>query len=74
MGTPRSQIKAGLKVRIVQKQHQWSGTLTEGIVKDILTNSPTHPRGIKVRLASGEVGRVQHVEGENHSDRHPQRF
>jgi uncharacterized repeat protein (TIGR03833 family) len=55
----RSQIKAGIRVKIVLKQHQQSGTLTEGIVKEILTNSPTHPHGIKVRLTDGKVGRVQ---------------
>lgn len=60
-GTNRSAIKAGLRVNIVLKQDQQSGKLTEGIVKDILTNSPTHPHGIKVRLVSGEVGRVKEV-------------
>ena len=55
----RSQIKAGIRVKIVLKQDQHSGKLTEGIVKDILTNSQTHPRGIKVRLTDGKVGRVQ---------------
>lgn len=54
-------IKQGLKVNIVLKQDQRSGKLTCGIVKDILTNSPTHPHGIKVRLQSGEVGRVQEI-------------
>jgi len=48
-------------VAIVQKQDQPTGRLTEGIVKDILTNSPTHPHGIKVRLETGEVGRVQEI-------------
>ncbi|MBA3007846.1 MAG: YwbE family protein [Proteobacteria bacterium] len=62
-GMNRNDIKAGLRVFIVLKQDQRSGKLTEGIVKDILTNSPTHPHGIKVRLASGEVGRVKKVEG-----------
>ncbi|MDO8946520.1 MAG: YwbE family protein [Desulfocapsaceae bacterium] len=62
-GINRNDIKAGLRVFIVLKQDQRSGKLTEGIVKDILTNSPTHPHGIKVRLASGEVGRVKKVEG-----------
>lgn len=57
-GTKRSSIKPGMKVEVVQKQHQRSGTLTGGIVKDILTNSAKHPRGIKVRLESGVVGRV----------------
>jgi len=55
----RSQIKPGIRVRIVLKQDQRSGKLTEGVVKDILTNSPTHPHGIKVRLLDGKVGRVQ---------------
>lgn len=58
-GTTRSHIKIGQTVQIVQKHHQRTGTLTEGIVKNILTNSPTHPHGIKVRLRSGEVGRVK---------------
>ena len=60
-GTSRANIKTGIKVKIVQKQDQASGRLTEGVVKDILTNSPTHPHGIKVRLASGEVGRVKEI-------------
>jgi len=55
----RSRIKPGIRVRIVLKQDQRSGKLTDGIVKDILTNSSTHPRGIKVRLRDGKVGRVQ---------------
>lgn len=57
----RSQIKPGIQVRIVLKQHQQSGKLTDGIVKDILTKSSTHPHGIKVRLTDGKVGRVQSV-------------
>lgn len=60
-GSRRSDIRPGLKVRIVQKQDQATGALTEGIVRDILTNSPTHPHGIKVRLESGEVGRVKEI-------------
>jgi uncharacterized repeat protein (TIGR03833 family) len=52
----------GMKVMIVLKQDQLTGKLTEGIVKDILTSSPTHPRGIKVRLETGEVGRVKKIE------------
>ncbi len=60
-GTNRDNIKSGTRVAIVQKHHQGSGELTEGIVADILTNSPNHPRGIKVRLESGEVGRVQEI-------------
>lgn len=59
--TRRSDIKPGTKVLIVQKQHQKTGELTEGIVKDLLTNSPNHHRGIKVRLQSGIVGRVQKI-------------
>jgi len=59
--TKRSDIKPGLHVRIVLKQDQRSGKLTEGIVKDILTKSPTHPHGIKVRLQSGQVGRVKEI-------------
>ena len=54
----RCNIKLGLHVKIILKQDQKSGKLTEGIVKDILTNSPTHPHGIKVRLKDGRVGRV----------------
>jgi len=60
-GKNRSDIKAGTRVQIVQKQDQRSGKLTEGIVKDILTKSSTHPHGIKVRLTSGVVGRVKNV-------------
>ncbi|MBK5133855.1 MAG: YwbE family protein [Candidatus Lokiarchaeota archaeon] len=55
----RNQIKLGTHVKIVLKQHQRTGKLTEGIVKTILTNSSTHPHGIKVRLEDGKVGRVQ---------------
>lgn len=58
-GSNRKNIKIGQKVKIVQKHHQRSGELTEGIVKRILTNSPVHPHGIKVLLESGLVGRVQ---------------
>ena len=60
-GTLRSDIKPGLEVLIVLKKDQPTGKLTRGIVKDILTSSPTHPHGIKVRLQSGEVGRVKEV-------------
>ncbi len=56
--TNRSEVPPGTHVFVVQKQDQPTGRLTEGVVKDILTNSPTHPRGIKVRLESGIVGRV----------------
>jgi uncharacterized repeat protein (TIGR03833 family) len=57
----RSQIKLGIRVKIVLKQDQRSGKLTKGIVRDILTNSSTHPHGIKVRLTDGKVGRVQSI-------------
>jgi len=60
-GMNRSEIKAGLRVCIVLKEDQRSGKLTEGVVKDILTKSPTHPHGIKVRLESGAVGRVKEI-------------
>jgi uncharacterized repeat protein (TIGR03833 family) len=60
-GTTRSNIKPGISVLIVLKQDQPTGKLTKGIVKDILTKSPTHPHGIKVRLVSGEVGRVKEI-------------
>ncbi len=58
-GTNRSDIKKGIEVSIVLKQDQRTGTLTDGIVKDILTKSPNHPHGIKVRLESGDIGRVK---------------
>ena len=60
-GRKRLDIKQGLKVTIVLKQDQKSGKLTEGVVKDILTNSPSHTYGIKVRLTSGDVGRVKKI-------------
>jgi len=60
-GTKRANIKPGLRVAIVLKKDQRSGKRTEGIVKDVLTNSATHPHGIKVRLTSGEIGRVQEI-------------
>lgn len=60
-GKKRLNITQGLKVKIVLKQDQKSGKLTEGVVKDILTNSPSHPHGIKVRLAIGDVGRVKEI-------------
>ncbi len=62
-GNIRKDITPSLRVKIVQKPHQRTGQLTEGIVKDILTKSPTHPHGIKVRLESGIVGRVQEILG-----------
>jgi uncharacterized repeat protein (TIGR03833 family) len=57
----RAQLKPGLRVRIVLKQDQPTGKLTEGILKDILTKSPMHPHGIKVRLVGGAVGRVKEI-------------
>ena len=60
-GTDRENIKPGLIVRIVLKKDQRSGELTEGVVKDLLTKSPSHPHGIKVRLESGDVGRVKEI-------------
>lgn len=62
-GTERRNIRPGSRVKIVQKQHQRTGQLTEGVVRDILTNSAVHPRGIKVRLDNGIVGRVQEILG-----------
>ena len=62
-GQTRSHIKPGMMVLIVLKKDQPTGKLTKGIVKDILTSSATHPHGIKVRLVSGEVGRVKEVLG-----------
>lgn len=60
-GQERKNITVGIPVKIVLKQHQRTGTLTEGIVKDILTKSSSHPHGIKVRLADGQVGRVKEI-------------
>jgi len=60
-GTRRSNIKPGLRVSIVLKKDQRTGKLTEGIVKDILTSSPVHPHGIKVRLEVGDIGRVKEI-------------
>ena len=60
-GSNRADIKPGAHVRIVQKQDQRSGKMTEGIVADILTKSPSHPHGIKVRLTSGTIGRVKEM-------------
>lgn len=59
--TRRADIKPGLRVAIILKKDQPTGALTEGIVKDLLTNSPTHPHGIKVRLEDGQIGRVQKI-------------
>ena len=63
-GINRADIKAGTLVQVVQKQDQRSGKLTEGIVKDILTRSATHPHGIKVRLTNSIVGRVKKISPE----------
>ncbi len=60
-GKKRSQIKIGIEVEIVEKQNQRSGELTNGFVEKILTNSSSHPHGIKVKLETGEVGRVQNI-------------
>jgi uncharacterized repeat protein (TIGR03833 family) len=57
----RTDIRPGLRVSIVMKADQESGKLTEGIVKEILTHSPKHPHGIKVRLESGHIGRVKEI-------------
>jgi len=60
-GTKRENIKPGVRVLIVMKKDQQSGKLTEGVVKDVLTKSNTHPHGIKVRLENGEIGRVKEI-------------
>ena len=60
-GTKRSDVTIGARVNIVLKKDQRSGVLTEGIVKDLLTKSPVHHRGIKVRLEDGQIGRVQEI-------------
>jgi uncharacterized repeat protein (TIGR03833 family) len=60
-GQKRINIRPGIKVNIVLKEDQRSGKLTNGIVKNILTNSPSHPHGIKVRLVDGQVGRVKEI-------------
>ena len=62
-GTRRSDIRAGLRVAIVLKPDQKTGKLAEGVIRDILTKSPEHPHGIKVRLESGAVGRVKKILG-----------
>lgn len=61
IGTERKNILPGSRVKVIQKQHQRTGQLTEGVVKDILTKSAVHNRGIKVRLDNGIIGRVQEV-------------
>lgn len=60
-GTIRANIKPGMQVLIVLKKDQLTGTLTEGIVKNLLTSAPKHHRGIKVRLEDGQIGRVQKI-------------
>ena len=60
-GQKRANIRKGMTVKVVKKEHQRTGQLTQGIVKDLLTNSSTHPHGIKVRLESGVVGRVKEI-------------
>lgn len=60
-GQDRKDVRPGLTVRIVLKQDQRTGRLTDGTVKDVLTKSPHHPHGIKVRLETGEVGRVKEI-------------
>ncbi len=60
-GNNRSDIKPGARVKVVRKEDQGSGRLTDGIVRDILTKSASHPHGIKVRLQSGVVGRVKEI-------------
>ncbi len=62
-GTVRQRIQPGLMVAIVQKHDQLTGKITQGFVKDLLTSAPVHPRGIKVRLETGEIGRVQYILG-----------
>ena len=57
----RNNIRPGMSVAIVLKQDQRTGKLTTGVVKEVLTNSPTHPHGIKVRLTDGQIGRVQKI-------------
>lgn len=63
-GTRRADIRPGMNVSIVLKCDQRTGRLTEGVVRDLLTKSPTHPHGIKVRLTDGQVGRVKSIRDE----------
>ena len=65
-GQTRSQIRPGMKVRVVEKQNQRTGQWTEGIVQRILTKSPAHPHGIKVMLDNGIVGRVKEIMENGH--------
>ncbi len=62
--TKRSNLRPGMRVQVVEKQNQGSGELTEGVVARLLTKSPNHPRGIKVQLEDGRVGRVMAILGE----------
>ena len=64
-GRKRDDIKAGITVEVVEKHNQRTGKVTKGVVKDILTKSPIHPHGIKVRLVTGSVGRVNNIIAEN---------
>ncbi len=66
-GNNREDVRIGARVSIVLKEHQRTGTLTEGIVQELLTRSPFHPHGIKVRLTSGAVGRVKVIHQANES-------
>ena len=63
-GSERKNVRSGLTVDIVMKQDQRTERLTRGVIKDVLTKSPSHPHGIKVRLETGEVGRVKEVVNE----------
>ena len=65
-GTDRSAIRPGARVRVVRKEDQPTGRLTEGVVRDILTGSAAHPHGIKVRLTTGVIGRVKEILPEGH--------
>ncbi len=67
-GTQREDVHPGLAVDIVLKKDQPTGQLTRGVVQDLLTSKSVHPRGIKVRLTSGQVGRVQHIVGQSAQD------
>lgn len=60
-GTERDNLRPGMLVRVVQKNHQRTGELTQGVIRDLLTKSPKHTHGIKVRLESGIVGRVKEI-------------
>lgn len=70
-GQNRKDIKPGMEVEVVLKANQATGKLTRGVVAEILTNSDSHPRGIKVRLTDGQVGRVQNIKGSSHRRQFP---